>query len=335
MILLFVPSLVLSEEIIWQGSDNEKPQLKAIPKAQKQNNQQDSFLKKLNESGPTMVKIPQGSFMMGFTKKHIKWGKKHGAKKKWQKNATPRHRVAIGYDFAISAYEVTVGEFKKFIDETGYNLGNECLIFDKKWQNKQGKNWRNTGFEQNDNHPVTCVHAVDAQKYITWLNNKSGLSGEYVYRLPSEAEWEYAARAGSETQFYWSNDNNLTNACAYANGKDGKSDYWQENKHHLNCKDGYQHSAPVGSFLPNDFGLYDMSGNVWEWVADCWNKGYKRAPNDGSAWQSGDCKQRVLRGGSWFSDAQALRSSNRNRAEFDGLRASSDGFRLAITLPKK
>lgn len=332
---LFVPSFALSEEIIWQGNSNDTPQLKLIPNDANTatDNPQAIFLEKISNSGHQMVKIPQGSMMMGFTKEEMRWGRKHGAKKKWQKRALPRHRVNINYDFAMAAHEVTVGQFKEFVDDTGYNTGSKCLIYDKKWQEKRGINWRKTNFDQDDTHPVTCIHWNDAQAYIKWLNNKLELSGVHKYRLPSEAEWEYAARANSETQFYWSNDDELTNGCAYANINDGKADYWINGKHNFNCKDGYQYTAPVGSFLPNNFGLYDMSGNVWEWVADCWNKNYKRAPKDGSAWQSGDCKRRVLRGGSWYSDANIARLSNRNRDKISNTRSSSDGFRLAITLP--
>jgi Sulfatase-modifying factor enzyme 1/Reverse transcriptase (RNA-dependent DNA polymerase) len=179
-----------------------------------------------------------------------------------------------------------------------------CYVWNgSKWINESGRNWQNPGFTQSDTDPVTCVSYNDAIAYIRWLNNKSGLN----YRLPTEAEWEYAARAGSTGDFYW--------------GQDAPGDYaWyadnSENKTH-----------PVGERKPNGFGLYDTAGNAWEWVQDCYENNYKQAPKNGSAWEPQDCTYRVLRGGSWNNDQDDLRSATR-----DGNNPGSRhnvGFRLA------
>ncbi|MGH8527602.1 MAG: formylglycine-generating enzyme family protein [Gammaproteobacteria bacterium] len=137
--------------------------------------------------------------------------------------------------------------------------------------------------------------------------------------MPTESEWEYAARAKTTTARFWGD--NPTAACQYANVDDGTH----------NCKDGYQFTAPVGTFKPNDFGTYDMLGNVWEWVQDCYHENYEDAPTDGSAWgeqQGGDCAQRVIRGGSWFLLPRFVRSAYRY-GHAPGLRYNSLGFRLA------
>ena len=139
------------------------------------------------------------------------------------------------------------------------------------------------------------------------------------YRLLSEAEWEYVARAGSRTARYWGESE--SGQCRYANGGD---DY-------VSCSDGHQYTAPVGSFAPNVFGLYDVLGNVWEWTQDCWNGSYSGAPTDGSAWQAGDCGRRVLRGGSWGSDPGNLRSAFRSWFTTVN-RNTYFGFRVARTL---
>ena len=151
----------------------------------------------------------------------------------------------------------------------------------------------------------------DAQLYVQWLSEQTG----HAYRLPTEAEWEYAARAGTTTAYSWGNDigRNLANC-------DGCGSQWDEDR-----------TAPVGSFPANAFGLHDMHGNVWEWVLDCWNDTYSGAPTDGSAWLSGNCGRRVLRGGSWVSYPRNLRSAYRDWYP-PGIRNYIIGFRVARTL---
>ena len=149
----------------------------------------------------------------------------------------------------------------------------------------------------------------DAQAYVAWLSEETGEE----YRLPSEAEWEYAARAGSTTKYSWGNKIGVN----------------QANCDNDSCGDQWEYAAPVGSFAPNGFGLYDIHGNVWEWVQDCWNGSYAGAPSDGSAWRTGNCADRLKRGGSWSSPPGNLRAAYRSGSEY---RNSNTGFRVARTL---
>jgi formylglycine-generating enzyme required for sulfatase activity len=167
----------------------------------------------------------------------------------------------------------------------------------------------------------------DAQAYVAWLSAKTG----HVYRLPTEAEWEYAARAGTTTARYGSD--NPAELCRYSNV--GDLDYSEQHpgdsEVNRACRDGYAFTSPVGSFPPNQFGLYDMLGDVMDWTEDCWNANYSGAPTDGTAWQSGDCGRRVARGGSWDADLSGVRSANR-RAPPTSTRNTTLGFRVARTL---
>jgi len=176
---------------------------------------------------------------------------------------------------------------------------------------KKDANWRNPYFSQTDNEPVVCVSWNDAIAYTEWLTQQTGKH----YRLPSESEWEYAARASTKTSRYWGN--NPDDACRYANIHDNtsikeKGYSWE---HHHKCTDGYVKTAPVGKFRANGFGLYDTIGNVWEWVADGWHKDYTNAPNDGGIWEKDADKGRrvLLRGGSWDNFPSNARAAVRLR----------------------
>jgi formylglycine-generating enzyme required for sulfatase activity len=168
----------------------------------------------------------------------------------------------------------------------------------------------------------------DATAYVAWLAKKTGKS----YRLLTEAQWEYAARAGSTTRYFFGDDEK--DLCRYANGVDqtAKSKIaGAGNWPHAPCSDGYAYTAPVGSYSPNKFGLYDMHGNAWQRLEDCWHENYQGAPSDGSAWVSGDCSHRVVRGGSWGFDPRSLRSAYRYWDNTGG-RNFNSGFRLGRTL---
>ena len=231
-----------------------------------------------------MVMVSAGSFMMGSPADEVGRYNPEG----------PQHQVTISQPFAVGTYEVTRGQFKVFVDATGHDAGSA---------------WRNPGFTQTDAHPVVYVSWNDAKAYVNWLSASTGKE----YRLLSEAEWEYVARAGTTTAYHFG----------------GTIDSNQAN---------YQTSGTVvvGSYPANAFGLHDVHGNVWEWVEDCWHNDYTGAPTDGSAWMS-DCDDdeeydhRVLRGGSWGSGTGSLRSATRFRDEVD-LRNNYDGFRIARTL---
>ena len=277
-----------------------------------------------------MVVIPAGEFSMGSPAAEAGRGQDEG----------PQRRVQIAQAIALGRSEVTVAEFRRFVEEAGYRTEAErdtraqgCSGFiydDPAAQNSAPQpftSWRSPGLAQAqaDSHPVLCVSWNDARAYAQWLSKKTGKR----YRLPTEAEWEYAARAGSTTARYWGDD--PAQACRFANVADqSRFQTWGFGQKH-ECTDGHYFTAPAGGYAPNRFGLYDMIGNVWEWTEDCWNASYAGAPADGSAWLSGDCAQRVLRGGSWSTVPRYARSATRykNPADF---RDNLTGFRLARTL---
>jgi sulfatase modifying factor 1 len=259
-----------------------------------------------------MVDIPAGRFTMGSSASEaVATGVPEGH----AAYEHPQHEVTVGR-FAIGKYDVTRGEFASFVAATGYRTPG-C----------EPEHVLAPPYAQTDNYPATCVNWSDAQAYISWLSAKTGKS----YRLPTEAEWEYAARAGTTTPWFWGND--AARECGFANGgdlsmKDGMPDHSGTDL----CRDGYAFASPVGSFRPNGWGLYDMAGNVWQWVADCWHETYDGAPSDGSAWTIDACDKRDLRGGAWNMNAYHVRSANRNFLD-PAIRSDRIGFRLARTLP--
>ena len=266
---------------------------------------------------PEMVVIPPGSFRMG----DLSGG--------GNDNEKPVHPVTIDYKFAVGRYEVTRGEFAAFIRESGHRMEDGCWFWnaaEKKVENGSSKNWRNPGFKQTDSDPVVCVNWDDAKTYARWLGRDSGKK----YRLLSEAEWEYVARAGSSTKYPFGDSEGLL--CEYGNAADRSTGFDWRNKA---CSDGYgEQTAPVGSFKPNAFGLYDTVGNVWEWTEDCWNGSYSGAPTDGSAWTREDCGRRVRRGGSWYGYPWIVRSAVRSGFGSGGRGSGLGGFRVARLLPR-
>ena len=291
------------------------------------------------EGCPVMVVVPTGSNFIGTQR----------SEKQSSKNDWPRHQVDIEMPFAVSVYEVSRGEFARFISETGHSMGDSCMEgTDNHWSERQGLGWRNPGYEQTDQHPVVCVSWKEAKAYAAWLSNAT----EMEYRLLSESEWEYIARAGSTARYYYGNDfgsvisskqvqqvqrrnedsqnkrivsSEFMDLCLHSNGAASETTFKSRNK---KCSDGYTYTAPVGSLLSNGFGLHDVLGNVWEVVDDCWTANYINAPTDGSPRLDGDCSKRVVRGGSWQNspswNSPALRHAN-NSAE----RYINAGFRIA------
>src|SRR5665213_538084 len=277
---------------------------------------------------PVMVKVPTGTFMMGSSSSETT---REAVPDQFATTVRPQHAVTIGREFALGQYTVTRGEFAAFVRDSGYEPPRGCGVYTNgQFSLDQNRNWRNPGYAQTDRHPVVCVSFEDAQRYVQWLSRKTGKS----YRLPTEAEWEYAARAGTTTARFWGDSRDL--ACDFANVADfTKVEELKLNKANKNevfqCRDGYAYTAPVGSFRSNAFGLSDMLGNVWQWVEDCFHDNYSEAPSDGSAWTSGECKYRVVRGGSWYSDPMDVRSAYRGWVAPDGC-LGSGGFRVAETL---
>jgi len=265
---------------------------------------------------PEMVVVPEGNFTMGSSDSEKVWATKHGASAQSVSDESPQHNVSLRA-FALGKYDVTRGEYAAFVRDTGYPAGGGCFESSMPKSNKRADgNWQNPGFEQTDRDPVTCVSWEDARAYIAWLNGKvSGAKSEAgPYRLPSEAEWEYAARAGTTTRFWWGDNDD--GAAAHAWYKDNS--------------DGKTHA--VGSKPANPFGLYDMVGNVWQWTEDCYADNYAKAPINGSAAESPDGCMRVDRGSCWLYPTWLLRSATRERNPAD-FRDVVMGFRVARTLP--
>lgn len=242
----------------------------------------------------------------------------------------PQHTVTIAKAFALGQYPVTRGEFAEFVRETGHDPRG-CYVYTRgEWILLKTRSWRNPGYVQSDQHPAVCVSYGDAQRYVQWLSKKTGKS----YRLPTEAEWEYAARAGTTTARFWGDGRDQ--ACEFADVADltgaGALRWNKHNKEQVfQCRDGFAYTAPVGSFRPNAFGLYDMLGNVFQWTEDCYHDSYNGAPSDGSAWTSGKCEGRVQRGGSWSNGPRSTRSADRNGSP-PAYRNVDIGFRVARTL---
>ena len=254
---------------------------------------------------PEMVVVSPGSFTMGSPATEADRGDHEG----------PRREVTIDYPLAVGVYEVTFAEWDACVSAGGCG---RYRAEDEGW----GRGRR----------PVVNVSWEDAQAYVAWLSDETGQQ----YRLPSEAEWEYVARAGTRTARYWGGSR--SGQCRYANGSDQdfatteRGQRLTEFFEPASCSDGYgDRTAPVGAFQPNGFGLHDVLGNVWEWTEDCGNDGYAGALTDGSPWTSGDCTRRMLRGGSWLDFPDVLRSANRLGNEA-GDRYYLNGFRLARTM---
>jgi formylglycine-generating enzyme required for sulfatase activity len=241
----------------------------------------------------------------------------------------PVHEVCLS-DYYMGKYEVTVEDFKKFADESGYKTeaekGNGCYEWDiKKWDKNKEINWRNTDFEQTDKHPVVCVSWNDAVEYAKWLSKKEGKN----YRLPTEAEWEYAVRdGGKKYEYIWGDGDPSGNIADEAAKKRFPSwTVWE------GYNDGYVFTSPAGSFKSKVTGLYDVAGNVWEWTSDWYGKKYySSSPKDNPKGpEKGDKK--VARGGSWLNKPDFFRASDRFRVE-PAKRFVNGGFRLVKT-PEK
>ncbi|MBU0655169.1 MAG: SUMF1/EgtB/PvdO family nonheme iron enzyme [Gammaproteobacteria bacterium] len=270
---------------------------------------------------PEMVIVPGGTFTMGCD------GARDDVEGGCQNDEKPAHQVTLDA-FKLAQTEVTVAQFRQFVEKTGYKTTAEtegsCWSLDEKnsWSDVKGNSWRQLGYQQTDNDPVACVSWNDANAYIDWLKKETGKP----YRLPTEAEWEYAARGGKGGAYPWGQQGSA--GCGYANMADQTAKEKFPNWLIADCNDGYIYTAPVGKFQPNGYGLYDMHGNVWEWVQDRWHDDYKGAPVDGGFWESGDSAARVLRGGSWSLTPRRVRSAYRFNSP-PGPRSRTFGFRLA------
>jgi formylglycine-generating enzyme required for sulfatase activity len=269
---------------------------------------------------PRVMILPPGTFIMGSPDDEPFRDADEGP-------ATP---ITIAKPFALGRTEVTRGQFAAFVAATGYEAEPRCMVWTGgKLEMVEGKSWRDPGMPQTDNHPVACVSWTDANNYVRWLSRTTG----QVYRLPSNAEWEYGARGGTLSAYAFEGGEN--EACTYGNIGDESAKKAVPTWRTAECDDGVGlGTAPVANYKSNAYGLHDMVGNVWEWIADCYRPSYDGSPSDGSAWGAANqCGVAFDRGGGFSNLIQGhLRVANRSRAPSPDNPAYSLGFRVARDL---
>jgi len=270
---------------------------------------------------PIMVTIPAGTFEMGTEER---------------KSTQPIHSVTMK-EFSMGKYEVTVNEFRRFVEATNYPVPTECRHELDDWFRMWTKgNWETNRLNTSEYQPVVCINWKSADAYVKWLAKETGKP----YRLPSEAEWEYAARAGTKTKYFFGDDEDRNQVCKYANTADlygenilqrnANTSYLNWDTGLENCVDHSGVASIVGMYQPNQFGLYDVVSNVQEMLADCFVENYEGAPEDGTARLDGDCSRRAVRGSSWHWNNYPLAWRSVIREEFSG---GVDGFRIALDGP--
>ena len=271
---------------------------------------------------PAMVVIPTGSFQMGAPDNEDD----HKAAE------TPQHQVTIGKGFAMARSAITVGQFREFVRASGYVPDSVKLDGASVYDESSGAlrddpraTWQDdyAGRRAGENLPVVNISWNDAKAYADWLSQRTGK----VYRLPSEAEFEYALRGGTTTRYWWG-DGTPTRPVENLTGSGDRSHIGRRWSHAFRgYSDGYWGPAPVMTFAPNPFGLYDIDGNVSQWAQDCWHESYVSAPTDGSGWLNPGCSTHVVRGGSWGSSPEQVNSAYREGAD-GSMRSGRVGFRV-------
>ncbi|PKI15861.1 SUMF1/EgtB/PvdO family nonheme iron enzyme [Colwellia sp. 12G3] len=267
---------------------------------------------------PIMATIPAGSFEMGSTE---------------SENSQPLHKVNIS-EFSMGKYEVTVNEFRQFVEATNYAVPQECRHQLNGWFRQSSKgNWETNALNTSEFQPVVCINWQAANAYTNWLAKETGKP----YRLPSEAEWEYAAKAGTKTDYFYGEDPDLTKVCDYANTadltgetvlqRDGNTSYYNWSGELSHCDDHSAYASIVGMYKANQFGLHDVVSNVLEMLADCRSEDYSNTPKDGSAYIDEKCESRSTRGGSWHWSHWPSAQRGSIPEDFSG---GVDGFRLAL-----
>lgn len=310
IVILFILSYGCEKKITLD-SDNSSPSdvNRKIP--------EDDFRE--DKVGMEFVLVKPGAFMMGI-----------GEEEAGTPAERPRHPVKITRHYYLGKYEVTVGQFQAFVEDTDYRTdaekrGKASGWDGKKWGKKRGVNWKTPGFKQEREHPVVCISLNDARAFCRWLGDE--------YRLPSEAEWEYAARAGTDTAFFWGTS--PEDVCRYANGGDLSAGRIFKGWNTASCDDGYAWTAPIGYHLPNRWGFYNMAGNVWEWCEDPWHASFNGAPSDQRVWgEKGGGGRRVIKGGAWYFEPADLRIAVRNsHRAYEATNGA--GFRVLKEIPTR
>ncbi len=279
--------------------------------------------------GPEMVRLPAGSFIAGSDPAEtaaVHYPAVNAMREQ------PSRKVKVAKAFAIGRYEVTRGEFARFVKATGWRPDGPCSFLDpaagSTWAADTSHDWRHPGFPQSDRHPVVCVNMADAAAYAAWLGTRTGRH----FRLPSNTEWEYAARAGVAAPQWWGK---AEYPCRYANLADTsfvRAFHIADPELLFACNDHFPATAPVGSFAANRWGLHDMLGNVWEWTLDCLNSTQNGAPSDTAPRISGDCGSHIDRGASWGNSRKYVRAAAQH-PDLVGARTAVLGFRLVEDLP--
>lgn len=263
---------------------------------------------------PEMVVVPAGSIIVG------------------EGNINNPTTVTFAHSYAIGRFEVTRGQFAAFVRESGHDAGNDCYTWQDEWP-AEGLSWRSPGFSQEDDHPVVCVNWLSAKAYAAWLAEKTG----QPYRLPSDSEWEYAARAGTHSFYYWGDRPSHEKANygrrdkdVQRHGDDPKYAFAPLDSGVTEGRDRWIYTAPIGSFEPNGFGVYDTAGNVWELNEDIWHtEDYAAPPEDGGPRHDppAEIRTRSMRGGSWLDGGYAMRGTDDNYMVLD-IRGIDIGFRV-------
>ena len=274
---------------------------------------------------PEMKIVPTGRFVMGAPADQVNdlpWTRQiEGARILWE---SPEKTVTIVKPFAMAVFEITRSQFAEFVKATNYKVEPNCVVWAGDWDTSDnGKSWADPGIPQGADHPVVCVSKNAAEAYAAWLTEMTGRE----YSLPTEAQWEYASRAGGTTAYPWGGDGN--EACTYGNVADATMAAAHPARPSQSCDDSYLYTAPAGMHAPNAWDLYDMTGNVWEWVADCWTPNHEALPSDGSAVTTGFCDESPLRGGAYGTGPLFTRSSVRGGPDPRSMRQSWIGFRVA------
>ncbi len=285
-----------------------------------------------NTIGLRFVRIPAGEFHMG-SQLSVEQVVQNSpcVREKWYEDEHPRHRVRISKPFFIGATEVSREHYELFVQETGWRTraeveGEAYGYVDQDWGHHDGISRKKPGYPQSDNHPVVCLSWEDAWAFCIWLSKKEGVN----YELPTEAQWAYAARAGSDTVYFWGNNahevrgkenvaNNLENSC----GMEERETKWMP--------DPYRYTSPCGTFMPNAFGIWDMLGNASEWCRDRYDADYySESPVvDPKGVQNGHCH--VSRGGSWCSQPIDFRTATRIGIKVRSDSSNDIGFRVVVT----
>ena len=278
---------------------------------------------------PEMVVVPAGHFLRGSPQDEPgrDLDSRNHDEDDLEGPGGKRARVSVPA-FALGVFEVTNDQFARFVEDSGYEMPGGCISDpdgDGVWAAEEAGTWKNLGREFRGDFPASCIDWHAANAYVHWLGLRTGAQ----YRLPTEAEFEYALRASSDTTYHFGDD--PERLCEYGNIPDQSRNAISPELVTTACNDGFADMAPVGQFKPNAFGVHDMTGNVWEWLADCYEPSYANAPTDGTALVKDDCGAYSIRGGSWGYDLPSLRSADRSDDPpdilFDGI-----GFRVARDL---